>query len=83
MTITRTFDLLSNLKASFPPKDDMLARKVQGQWIKYSIDEYIEHSHNVAYGLLALGYNAGTKIITICSNRPEWNFVDMGSILLT
>jgi long-chain acyl-CoA synthetase len=81
MTITRTFDLLSNLKASFPPKDDMLARKVQGQWIKYSIDEYIEHSHNVAYGLLALGYNAGTKIITICSNRPEWNFVDMGSNL--
>ncbi len=81
MTITRTFDLLSNLKASFPPKDDMLARKVQGQWIKYSIDDYIEHSHDVAYGLLALGYKAGTKIITICSNRPEWNFVDMGSNL--
>ncbi len=81
MTITRTFDLLSNLKASFPPKDDMLARKVNGRWIKYSIDDYIEHSHNVAYGLLALGYKAGTKIITICSNRPEWNFVDMGSNL--
>ena len=81
MTITRTFDLLSNLKASFPPKDDILARKVQGQWIKYSIDDYIEHSHNVAYGLLALGFKAGTKIITLCSNRPEWNFVDMGANL--
>ncbi|NMB37313.1 MAG: long-chain fatty acid--CoA ligase [Bacteroidales bacterium] len=81
MTITRTFDLLSNLKASFPPKDDILAHKVDGRWIKHSIDDYIEHSHNVAYGLLALGYKAGTKIITLCNNRPEWNFVDMGSNL--
>ena len=32
----------------------------------------------MAYGLLALGYKPGAKIITITNNRPEWNFMDMG-----
>ena len=77
MEILRTFDLLENLKF-YPPKDDMLARRTRGKWIKYSIDQYIEISHTVAYGLLALGYKPGTKIITITNNRPEWNFLDMG-----
>lgn len=77
MEILRTFDLLTNLK-SFPAKDDMLARKSHGTWIKYSINDYIDYSYTVAYGLLALGYKTGTKIITICNNRPEWNFMDMG-----
>ncbi|MCR5709806.1 MAG: long-chain fatty acid--CoA ligase [Bacteroidales bacterium] len=77
MEILRTFDLLENLK-TYPPKSDILARRTRGQWIKYSIDDYINYSHTVAYGLLALGYKTGTKIITITNNRPEWNFLDMG-----
>lgn len=80
MEILRTFDYLENLK-KFRPKDDMLSRKFQGKWIKYSIDQYIEYSHLTAYGLLALGYGAGTKIVSLCNNRPEWNFLDMGSAL--
>ncbi len=77
MEILRTFDLLENLK-TYPPKDDILARRSRGKWIKYSIDQYYEISHAVAYGLLALGYKPGTKVITITNNRPEWNFMDMG-----
>ena len=77
MEILRTFDLLENLK-SFPPKEDILARRTRGKWIKYSIDQYYEISHTVAYGLLALGFKPGTKVITITNNRPEWNFMDMG-----
>jgi long-chain acyl-CoA synthetase len=77
MEILRTFDLLENLK-TYPPKDDMLARRTRGKWIKYSIDQYYEIAHAVAYGLLAMGYKAGTKVITITNNRPEWNFLDMG-----
>ncbi len=77
MDILRTFDLLENLK-TYPPKDDILARRTRGKWIKYSIDQYYEIAHAVAYGLLALGYKPGTKIITVCNNRPEWNFMDMG-----
>lgn len=80
MELKRTFDLLTNLK-SYPPKEDILARKVKGVWTKYSIDDYIEYSYTVAYALLALGYKEGTKVITICNNRPEWNFIDMGTAL--
>lgn len=80
MKILRTFDLLENLK-QFAPKDDILTVRVKGQWIKYSIDDYIRNAHTVAYGLLSLGYAPGTKVITICNNRPEWNFVDMGANL--
>ena len=77
MEILRTFDLLENLK-TYPPKEDILARRSRGKWIKYSIDQYYDISHTVAYGLLALGYKPGAKIITVCNNRPEWNFMDMG-----
>ena len=77
MEILRTFDLLENLK-TYPPKEDMLARRTRGKWIKYSIDQYYEIAHAVAYGLLAMGFKAGTKVITITNNRPEWNFLDMG-----
>ena len=77
MDITRTFDILENLK-NFSPKEDILARKSGGIWHKVSIEQYIEKSHLVAYGLLALGYGPDTKVISICNNRPEWNFVDMG-----
>ena len=77
MEILRTFDLLENLK-TYPPKEDILARRTRGKWIKYSIDQYYEIAHAVAYGLLAMGFKAGTKVITITNNRPEWNFLDMG-----
>ena len=77
MEILRTFDLLENLR-SFPPKDDILAKSIKGKWLKYSIEDYVNYSHTVAYGLLAMGFTAGAKVITICTNRPEWNFLDIG-----
>jgi len=39
----RTFDYLDILKTKFP-KDDIFAKYVDGQWIKISVDEYIEAS---------------------------------------
>ncbi|NLN31493.1 MAG: AMP-binding protein, partial [Bacteroidales bacterium] len=80
MTPTRTFDYLDILKKKFP-KDDIFAKYSGGQWVKVSVDEYIEASWNVASGFLARGYQAGEKIIVICNNRPEWNFLDMGCTL--
>jgi long-chain acyl-CoA synthetase len=78
VSITRTFDLLDNLKVNHPDKTDILSRSVGGNWTKISTQEYIERSYLVAYAFLSLGYNKGDKVITICNNRPEWNFVDMG-----
>jgi long-chain acyl-CoA synthetase len=78
MEVTRIFDLLPYYKQKFKPKDDVLAGKENGKWIKYSIDQYIEAATNISYGLLKLGVKPGDKIATISNNRPEWNFVDMG-----
>lgn len=78
VSITRTFDILKNLEVNHSEKQDILSRSVKGNWQKVSTKEYIIKSHSVAYALLALGYSKGDKAITICSNRPEWNFIDMG-----
>lgn len=78
MNITRTFDLLTNLEANHPNKDDILSRSIKGNWHKVSTKEYVKRSHTLAYALLSLGYQKGDKAITLCNNRPEWNFIDMG-----
>ena len=77
MEVTRLFDLLPYYKKNFKAKDDVLAGKENGKWIKYSIDQYIEAATDISYGLLKLGVKPGDKIATISNNRPEWNFVDM------
>jgi long-chain acyl-CoA synthetase len=79
MEIKRTFDLLARFKELFPDKEDVLAAKKNGQWIKFSTSDYIEAANNVSYGLLEMGFKKGDKIATISNNRPEWNFIDMGS----
>jgi long-chain acyl-CoA synthetase len=78
MEVLRIFDLLPYHKNKFKPKDDFLAGKENGRWIKYSIDQYIEAADNISYAFLKLGVKKGDKIATITLNRPEWNFLDMG-----
>ncbi len=80
MIPTRTFEYLDILKTKYP-KDDIFARNVNGKWIKYSVDDYIEASRNIACGLLAKGYKPEDKVVVVCNNRPEWNFLDMGCAL--
>lgn len=77
MEVTRTFDLLEQLVQKYP-KDDILSRKSNGKWIKYSCDQYKHYSHLMAYAFLAMGYQKEDKVIAISNNRPEWNFTDMG-----
>lgn len=79
-TPTRTFDYLEILKTKFP-KDDIFAKVVNGKWQKYSVEDYIEASWNVASGLMNKGFRAGDKIAVVCNNCPEWNFLDMGCTL--
>ncbi len=81
MDVTRTFDLLERYKKNFP-REDALCFKRSGAWIKYSTHEYIENSNNICFGLFKMGLRKGDKIITATSNRPEWNFVDMGMAML-
>ncbi len=78
MEVTRIFDLLPRYKSTFKPKDNVLAGKEGGKWVKYDIDTYIETANNISYAFLKLGVKPGDKIATITQNRPEWNFLDMG-----
>ena len=77
MEVTRTFDILERLKKRFP-KDDILAGKHNGEWVRYSTTEYINYVNWFSCGLLSMGFKKGDKIATISNNRPEWNFVDLG-----
>jgi long-chain acyl-CoA synthetase len=77
MEVTRIFDLLPHYQSEFKPKDDVIASKENGQWIKYSISQYREIVDNISYGFLKMGVRPGDKIAQICPNQAEWNMVDM------
>ena len=74
-TNLRLFDLLHGLK-NMPLKEDALAAKENGEWRKYSTQEYIEAVTNLSYFFIHQGIKPGDKIGLISNNRPEWNFVD-------
>lgn len=78
--VTRTFDILDRYMKEFP-REDALGGKINGKWYTYSTKEYFKKSHHFAMGLLALGLKKGDKVATITNNRPEWNFVDMGTAM--
>lgn len=78
METSRTFDLIERYQRNFANKTDVFVAKTNGTWKKYGVSDYVDNSNYISYGLLALGLKKGDKVATICNNRPEWNFVDMG-----
>jgi len=76
--VTRLFDILPHYAKSYKPKDDALAGRDNGTWVKYSITDYISAADNISFGLLKLGVKPGDIVATISGGRPEWNLVDMG-----
>jgi long-chain acyl-CoA synthetase len=81
MNIQRTFDLLDRYQELYQ-KDNALCFKHNGTWVKYSTRDYIDYSYNFCYGLYEIGFRKGDKIITVSSNRPEWNFSDLGMAMI-
>ena len=77
MEVTRTFDIVDQLVKE-KQREDALAVKRNGKWEKFNTLQYKEFVDNFSYGLLAMGFKKGDKIVTISNNRPEWNFVDAG-----
>ncbi len=75
--VKRIFDLLAYSKERYSIKEDLLAGKDNGEWVKYSIEQYIENANLISYGLLELGVTKGDKIASISNSRPEWNMLDM------
>lgn len=77
MNATRIFDLLSQYVEKYPSQEVALAGKVNKEWVKYSIQEYVSKVDTVSYALMAKGVKAGDKVGIVSGNRPEWNFFDM------
>lgn len=77
-SVLRVFDLLTRYKNIFDPKEDVIAGKENGEWKKYSIQQFSQSANLISYGLMELGIRKGDKIATIINNCPEWNFLDMG-----
>lgn len=83
MIIKRLFDCLDHQLLHFP-KEDMLAAKEKGEWVKYSTEQVAGIVNRLSAGLHKLGVSANDmtpagsdKIAIISSNRPEWLFTDM------
>lgn len=77
MELKRTFEILDNLMAICPEKNDILSGKEKGKWVRYSVKDYISQANYTSYGLMAMGLKKGDLVVTISNNRPEWNIMDM------
>lgn len=77
MNVTRVFDLLEN-QLQKSPKEDALATKINGNWVKYSTQQWIHTASQISLGLLELGISQNDRVAIVSFNRPEWNFVDYG-----
>lgn len=76
MEVTRLYDLLDNYLQEYPTQEVALAAKKNGQWRKYSIQEYVELTNKLSYGMLKAGIEPGDKVGIVSGNRPEWNMLD-------
>jgi long-chain acyl-CoA synthetase len=76
-TITRVFDLLAYNQNRYNC-EDVLASKVDGQWVKHSIASFTQITDELSRGLLKLGIQKNDKVAVMSPNRPEWNFTDFG-----
>lgn len=80
MEVTRLFDLLDNYLEKYPQQEAALACKREGAWLKFSIQEYVELTNNISYGMLELGIQPGDKVALVSGNRPEWNMIDFATM---
>lgn len=85
MNSKRLFDCLEHQLQHFP-KEDMLAAKENGKWVKYSTAEVADIANKFSAGLLELGISGNDftpegadKIAIISNNRPEWVFTDLAT----
>lgn len=77
MEVLRLFDILPHYEENYPNQQVALAGKQNGEWRKYSIQEYRQIVDNISYALIKLGVQPKDKVSIISGNRPEWNMLDM------
>uniref|UniRef100_UPI004048FFA4 AMP-dependent synthetase/ligase n=1 Tax=Flavobacterium sp. TaxID=239 RepID=UPI004048FFA4 len=76
--ITRLFEFPYYQKEHYNTPDALVS-KVNGSWVKTSIDEYLNNANAISRALINLGVQKNDKIAVISStNRTEWNIMDIG-----
>lgn len=80
MEVTRLFDLLDNYLEKYPSQEAALVCKRDGNWLKFSVLQYVEITNNISFGMLKLGIKPGDKVGIVSSNRPEWNMIDFATM---
>lgn len=75
MEIKRVFDLLNHY-ATNNSREDALVAKENGQWKKYSTNDFLDYVNHLSYGMHHIGVQPNDKVAIISNNRPEWNFAD-------
>lgn len=73
----RIFDILTSYMRKYPEQDTALAKKENGEWRRYSIQEYVNTTNIISFALIKIGIKKNDKVAIISSNRPEWNILDM------
>ncbi len=53
--------------------------KHYGIWQAYSWQDYFSNVKYLALGLLSLGFSAGSKLLILGENSPEWYFAEMAA----
>jgi long-chain acyl-CoA synthetase len=77
MEIKRVFDLLERLQ-TYAPKRDILNSKVNGEWMHFSVEDFVNNVNYVSSALLLTGLQPGDNVALMAANMPQWNFVDFG-----
>ncbi len=72
----RLFDLVPRYIEKYGYKDNLFAGKVNGKWVKYNGQKFLEMTNAISYGLLKIGVKKGDRIALVATNAPEWNMID-------
>ncbi|HOU97239.1 MAG TPA: long-chain fatty acid--CoA ligase [Bacteroidales bacterium] len=75
--IRRTFDIIDYINEQYSQKNDVFGGKRNGVWFIYSASDYRQYVNAISYSLLELGFKKGDHILSVSTNKPEWNFMDM------
>lgn len=74
-SVTRVFDLLKYSLENFS-KNEFINGKINGEWVKYSTQDFCEVTDQLSKGLTTLGISKGSRVAIMSANRPEWNIGD-------
>ena len=69
--------LLSENTRKFGPEKVALREKEFGIWQSVTWQEYLANVHDLALGLVSLGYQPGDKLAILGDNRPEWVYSEL------